>query len=222
MQELDYGVVLSRCNHQNNHLRVLSQQHGKIALHISSFNKVQHFNAGMLIAFGPTETKKNCLQTRHCSLVVQPNITTHADIIWLHHMLEASNFFIPLCHPFPDGFIFFYNCYQMLELYKNCPEDWKLIKKLCTAVLYTLFGFFPPPLLARAISPLQQHLLSSLDFTNATTINFFAQLNAKTPAISEHSIDFWLASCIQSHPQACDFKTYAIPRLKSAKTTKPN
>lgn len=217
MLDNDRGVILQTYPHQNFFL-VLAEKHGKIMLRLSSFCSTQKCHAGSLISFNFLKQKRTVFVVRECIILHQPDICSFKDIGWLHHLLEAGNFFVPLHQPIPHCFTFFHNSYALLALSKYKPDSWELEKLFCTATLYTLFGFFPPPFLVQQLMPFRQQLLSSLDFNNPATINFFTHLNTKTPTVCKHSIDFWLASCIQSHPQAHDFKTYTIQITKNSKS----
>lgn len=216
MPEYNRSIILRTYNQQQR-LLILSENYGKLILQTSPFCQLRNCTAGTMIAFNTYKKKKGNLSAQDFSIIHQPEISSHEDILWLHHLLEACNFFTPLNQPLPQGFIFFHNSYALLSLSKAIPMTWSLIKQFCTATLYTLFGFFPPPFLAQQLSCFKHHLLSSLDFNNIVTINFFTKLNEKMPSVCNHSINFWIASCIQSHPQALNFKTYTFQTLKKPK-----
>lgn len=208
MIDREHGIVLRQYPHHPHKFSVITQTLGKITLVVRNKYVLDRINPGSVIEFHHTEQNQMVHLVQNCSVIFTPLPTTNLDLIWLHHILELSYYFVPLHQQTKEMFTALATCiFVFRERDLVADEEWELVKRLCIATILLLVGFFPPDELAKPVLIIKNTLLSFIDIDHESKVDFLKYCIRTYCSVKHSTLDTWLLDCIQSHPQVHAFRT---------------
>ena len=192
----EIGFVLKRFIPRGNKVSFLSSTRGKIS--VSPKTRCDQLWPGMLI---------DCVLSKHRTFyrADDPKILLMptSEIYWLHNMLELIYYFSPSDEPAPEIFALLYRAIEFLSYDINI--ELSFIKKLFVVKLLKCFGFYPSKERIPSFSFFENLVCGSVDFRNNP--ESLRNLQKDTMSIELDSVDKWIFTCVNRHPNVRFFKT---------------
>jgi len=183
------GIILKQYHPQNRKICVLDKQLGKITC-IPNKKRVA---TGALISYFITRNKAPFF-IDSIEILAIPFDTAINDILFLHHILELCDYFIPLQSPSKEVFILINYLYFFPNKIKSILE-----KKFFLFKLFIFLGVYP------AGTEFQNpyfHSLASQSIDTIISNNLHSEI--------EKDLDRWLHACIDIHPDINKLKTVSF------------
>ena len=128
MIDREHGIVLRQYPHHPHKFSVITQTLGKITLVVRNKYVLDRINPGSVIEFHHTEQNQMVHLVQNCSVIFTPLPTTNLDLIWLHHILELSYYFVPLHQQTKEMFTALATCiFVFRERDLVADEEWELV-----------------------------------------------------------------------------------------------
>lgn len=183
----ELGIVL-HYNDENNSAILLDNKRGKIKARSYGTN----LSSGMVIAYDLEGTHYHSYQLKWTEVLACPEQQAQQDILFLHHVLELCDYFIPL-HVKEKGVYSLLKLLctgQLLSVDSHNKKRLFLFKLSSGLGLYPQDSIFHTPFFYRlAQLPIKEILHESIDDTIV------------------HKLNKWLHDCIAQHPFVDRFKT---------------
>jgi hypothetical protein len=184
--EKNIGIVLKQCSQKNNIIFVLDYKNGKI----KCIHNKNNILTGSIINYFITNNKSPYF-IESIELLQAPFEIATDDILFLHHILEICDLFLPAQHQAKEIFNLIVNLYKFESEIKNRNK-----KKLFIFKLLTLLGIYPEEARFRTA---YFHCLATESIDNIILKN----LNSE----DEQELNNWLHCCITVQQEFSKFKT---------------
>lgn len=184
--EKNIGIVLKQCSQKNNTIFVLDYKNGKI----KCIHNKNNILTGSIINYFITNNKSPYF-IESIELLQTPFEIATDDILFLHHILEICDIFLPTQHQAKEIFNLIVNLYKFESEIKNRNK-----KKLFIFKLLTLLGIYPEKTRFRTA---YFNYLATESIDNIILKN----LNLK----DEQELNNWLHCCMTDQQEFSKFKT---------------
>lgn len=181
------GIVLKRFNSLHK-IALLDQDFGRVNAIVTKAPCV-----GSLLSYTIERESGNNIFLSQCSITNLPFALARQDVLFWHHVLELSFYFVPIGYKIDSLF-------KQLQFLYNVDIDrhWNAqSKKLYLFKLLAAIGLYEA--LPQLVPETRVNQLLALPLQNI----LHEQLDKK----SEKVVDEWLRTCIAEHPQMGNFNT---------------
>jgi len=183
------GILLCKDNRNSKRFFILDKKLGKFC----ALSDRSDISCGSLMTYNLS--KRNSWMTlHHIDVLELPVIQNLDDLIFFHHVLELSYYFIPLAKMANDIFDLLFFLYTPPEKF-NCNGS----KKLFLCKLFAHLGFYP-----------EDNQIPIFIFRLIRFEYIDALINKSIDLSLERKLDQWLDYCIAIHPCANCFRTLSF------------
>ncbi|MBN1549152.1 hypothetical protein JW872_00665 [Candidatus Babeliales bacterium] len=183
------GIVLKNYYPKRYVIRVLDQDRGVLEVLLEDHRAFRRVFHGALLQYVFDENRRN-IRIGSVNIIDIPFSWARQDIAFLHHLIELVYYGV-LCGVVMRGV---YDLFLALYQEQHHPFT-DFLKKSIIARFFIVIGVHPEGMLEAQIFNLLEH--EPIDVSGSTGIDLKAM----------HSLDRFLAQCLEMHPEASKLKT---------------
>ncbi len=187
------GIVLRSFMPYKHKISVFESSLGRIEGMVSHPSVLEKALHGALVQFRVEEVQ-NFYRFQDFELIALPAAWVNDDILFLHHVLELTDFFVPLGEFSQElGQLF-------CLLYAECPlNNVELFKRIFVCRFFLLLGIYP-----------ENAEMYEKDFFRLLSGSLDSMLEQAWDRTLLKNLNRWLEGCVQVHPYAHRLKTIAF------------
>ncbi|HJM68613.1 MAG TPA: hypothetical protein QGF02_01585 [Candidatus Babeliales bacterium] len=193
------GIVLKKQFPRHQKISLLDQTYGRIEAIPISVHAIARVSHGSLVEYVAEQQGHHFVLHEMQLLETLPRMTEQS-MLFFHHVLEIVYYDVPLGAASDDLFHLLTSIQQ--HLVHICADT--SLQKLALGKLYLLLGAD----VHSSVEAILQQALKSQDILQMTAI--------EVDQTSEHALDAWMHSYIQTHPCAHMFKTIHFLTVRDA------
>lgn len=204
------GIVLKSYLPRKHKYLLLDREQGAIEVVAISQEQSQRLCNGAIVAYHARE-QRSIFVLQSVDILAVPFAWARHDILFLHHLLEITSFFVRPGNPAPEIF-------DLLQIvYKSSLRSSKLFKKLVVARFFLSLGSWPETDLwqkPEMIGALEivgkggdfEYTADDISVGNSELYNHRHQIQSLDVELML-ALDAWLWACIREHPHQAMLNT---------------